>query len=166
MGPASAREHLTRRLRESALEVFRRLPSVVRRQLTHVVAPSYSVGAVAICVDAGGRVLLVRSRQHEAWSLPGGLLKRHESPAAGVTRELAEELGAAVDEAGLSATPHVVVDPVARQVTVIFRLTLDREPVRDGVEVVELGWFACSALPAALLRGTRESLRSFDLLDR
>lgn len=166
MGPASARERATRRLRGSALELFRRLPPVMRRQITHALTPAYSVGAVAVCVDATGRLLLVRSRQHRAWSLPGGLLKRAETPSAAVVRELAEELGVVVGEAQLGDRPHVVVDPQARQVTVVYRLTLDREPVRDGVEVLEIGWFPCTALPGALLRGTRESLRLCALLDR
>lgn len=134
--------------------------------MTHLVAPTYAVGAVAVCVDAEGRVLLVRSRQHRAWSLPGGLLKRRESPAAGLARELEEELGVVVGEAELDHNPRVVVDPTARQVTVVYRLTLHRTPVRDGVEVMEVCWFHSSELPGALLRGTRESLRFFDLIDR
>ena len=36
---------------------------------------------------------------------------------------------------------------------------------RDGVEVLELGWFAADRLPPALLRGTRESLALYDFLD-
>jgi len=166
MGPAGARDAISRGLRESALELFRRLPSTVRRQVTHRVAPTYSVGAVAVCEDAEGRVLLVRSRQQRAWSLPGGLLKRHEAPAAAVARELAEELGVVADEEELGQTPRVVVDPDARQVTVVYRLTLRHAPVRDGVEVVEVGWFHCSTLPSALLRGTRESIGFFSSLDR
>lgn len=166
MSRAGARETTARRLKESALDVFRWLPPVVRRQLTHAITPTYCVGAVAVCLDPAGRVLLVRSRHHRAWSLPGGLLKRGETPSAAIVRELGEELGAAVAEAALGDRPRVVVDPAMRQVTVVYRLTLDREPVGDGIEVVEVGWFSLAALPSALLRGTRESLRLCDVLDR
>jgi len=161
-----AREVVARRAHTSALALFRGLPVAVRLMLTHAISPAYCVGAVAVCVDSEHRVLLVHSRHQNAWSLPGGLLKRRETPSAALTRELREELGVAVDVADLDAAARVLVDPRSRQVTVVFGLTLPATPVADGVEVVEVGWFAAPDLPAALLRGTRESLDLLAPFDR
>lgn len=59
-----------------------------------------SLGARALVVDEIGRVLLVKHTYDSFWYLPGGGVKRGESLAAAVIRELEEEValaGAAID---------------------------------------------------------------------
>ena len=65
--------------------------------------PSAASGAirrgVKALVSTGGAVLLVREEHDDGsafWTLPGGGLRPSESPAAGLRRELREELGCAV----------------------------------------------------------------------
>lgn len=43
--------------------------------------------------DAGGRLLLVRQRDMEIWSTPGGMIEPDERPADAVVREVWEETG-------------------------------------------------------------------------
>jgi len=54
------------------------------------------IEAAAVIVVWEGRLLLLRNSYRAEPSLPGGLLKRGETPAAGASRELAEEVGLVV----------------------------------------------------------------------
>lgn len=148
-------------LTRAAYDVFRRSPITVRRLAIRLLTPNYTVGAVAVCEDREGRVLLVRSRQHHGWGLPGGLVQRGEEPVDGLARELAEEIGIVVPADVLATTrSHTVVDPSTQQVTVVFAVTLERRPAVDGTEVMEARWFAEPDLPTALVHGTYESLEA------
>ena len=155
----------------TALEAFRRSPRVLRRLVVRMSTPNYTLGAVAVCLDSAGRVLLVRSRHHASWGLPGGLVRRGEQPVDGVTRELREELGVEVQLSSASdpaaqpitdlpgrSVSRTYVDTRAQQVTVVFVVDGPVTPRPDGVEVVRADWFDPTALPAHLVRGTRETL--------
>jgi 8-oxo-dGTP diphosphatase len=150
-------------MRKQALSVFRRLPDPMRRSVVHVATPSYTVGAVAVLRRRDERIALVRQRHSEGWALPGGLLRRGEATAAGLVREIAEELGIALEPSDLPI-PYAAVNARVRRVDVVYFIDapagtrLRRE---DEVEVTGTGWFALDALPevsdptADILRAVR-----------
>ena len=57
----------------------------------------------AAVIERDGRILICRRRADQRhplkWEFPGGKLEAEESPADGLARELAEELGIRVEEA-------------------------------------------------------------------
>jgi 8-oxo-dGTP diphosphatase len=55
-------------------------------------ARSRGEGAL-VAIYVGSELLLVRSSYRVGWHLPGGGVRRHESPEAAARRELAEEIG-------------------------------------------------------------------------
>ncbi|GAA1589295.1 NUDIX hydrolase [Kribbella hippodromi] len=55
--------------------------------------PRKRVAAGVLFRSADGRVLLVEPSYKSNWEIPGGVVEADESPWAGATRELAEELG-------------------------------------------------------------------------
>jgi 8-oxo-dGTP diphosphatase len=55
------------------------------------------IAASAVVFGSAGRVLLVRSSKRGEWELPGGKVRKAESPNAGVVREVKEESGLRVE---------------------------------------------------------------------
>jgi ADP-ribose pyrophosphatase YjhB (NUDIX family) len=147
------------------MEVFRRMPGPFRRAVVHAVAPSYSVGAVAVLRRPDGHLALVEQRHSLGWALPGGLMNRGESAAAGLVREIAEELGVVLDPASLPV-PYAAVSPSARRVDVVYFVDVDgsaRLRSEDDVEVTRTGWFPLDALPQ-LSEPTYDILRAVRVL--
>jgi 8-oxo-dGTP diphosphatase len=77
----------------------------MRQLFLRVLNPSYMVGAMALIQDDQGRVLVLEHtyRRRVPWGLPGGWLKRAESPEVGLAREVLEETGLRVRVDGLLA---------------------------------------------------------------
>jgi 8-oxo-dGTP diphosphatase len=137
------------RLHLFLLQVFRVTPPGVRRQIVRAVAPKYSVGATCLIERADGRVLLVCQSYRSYWGLPGGLLKRRESPADGARREVAEEVALAVE---LLGEPAVVVEPRLQRVDLVYRARpaggIDPDDARAcTAEIEKVGWFHPDRLP-------------------
>ena len=76
----------------------------------HTTSVTRRVGAIVACVDASGRVLLVRQRGGPfagAWLLPGGGVEDGESPEDAVRRETREETGCELMQLAHVATYEV-----------------------------------------------------------
>lgn len=151
-------------LRRLGLRTFRRLPLWARRRLVRTATPNYTLGALVLLRDREGRLLLLRQPPESAWSLPGGLLARGESPERAAVRELAEETGvrlASDDVAPMS--PNAQVHSDAQQVDLVFTATVDDPAIAvDRVEVAEAGWFSPDRFPP-LTRATARLLSCYDL---
>jgi ADP-ribose pyrophosphatase YjhB (NUDIX family) len=128
--------------------VWARLPRRVRRNLVRLGTPSHTVGAMGI-VEDGERVLLVQLSYRRGWGLPVGLLQRGEQPAAALVREVAEEVGIAVELLGV---PTVVVESRVRRVDIVFRCRpapgVDpASAVACSAEIIEARWWPSDDLP-------------------
>lgn len=140
---------LRRRVHRLALRAFRRVPRPWRRRIVRAVSPSFTVGAICLIERSDGRILLIRHSYRERWGIPGGLLKRGEDPDAGAVREVAEEVGMAVELVG---APAVVVAAEYQRVDVIYRArpvanARPDDATPTSAEIQELRWFAPDALP-------------------
>jgi 8-oxo-dGTP diphosphatase len=136
------------RLHALLLSVFRRIPQWLRRRIIHSIAPSFTVGAVAVLRSDSGQLLLLRERHHSGWSLPGGLLGRGEEPSAALVRELSEEIGVMIERDSVgTAVPFV--DAQVRRLDLVFTLALPpgADVSAQEPEVLEARWFAPDALP-------------------
>src|SRR5688500_17795294 len=109
---------MRRAVHTGLLKIFRRLPTRWRLRVVHVLAPTFTVGAICVIDRGDGHVLLVRHSYRNNWGFPGGLLKRGEEAVDGARRESLEEVGLDIE---IVAEPTVVVAPDARRVDVVYR---------------------------------------------
>jgi 8-oxo-dGTP diphosphatase len=152
-------------VKKAAFEAFRRLPDPLRRATVHALAPSYTVGAVAVLRRPDGRVVFVDQRHSGGWALPGGLLRRGEPAAEALVREVCEEIGLDLQSTPLPV-PLAAVTARVRRLDVVFVIDVpDTVVVRaaDAAEVRGIAWFSLDALPE-VTDPTLEILRSVRLL--
>lgn len=145
-------------LRRLLVRIFRALPFGAQRRIARATTPNYTVGSVVLLRDASDRLLLVNQSGLSGWALPGGHLKRRESPEAGAVRELREETAIHLDTQSLQpTTPNAIVYSPIRQVDVVFTATVDPETAMrpDTTEVVEVGWFDPAELPQLTMTTAR-----------
>ncbi|MDP3949930.1 NUDIX domain-containing protein [Microbacterium sp.] len=105
--------------------------------------PDIHVSA-AIIHDADGRVLVVRKHGTTKFMQPGGKPEAGESAAQTLARELDEELGLKVDEAGLRPLGRFISaaanEPGHRVIADAFALTIEADAVAVQAELAELRW--------------------------
>jgi 8-oxo-dGTP diphosphatase len=106
------------------------------------------VGAlVAVYVDQ--KLLLLQSSYRTTWNLPGGGVRRGETPETAARRELAEEIGLIATT--LSPAGYVHGNWGSRRTEVhFFELRLDRLPELrlDNREIIAARWVLPDELPA------------------
>lgn len=87
---------------------------------------------VAVLIFHQGRVLAVRHSYRQGLGIPGGRMDPGEVPEQAAIREIREELGLDLSNAGLVYLQHV-------RNTHYYRAVLDREPVIriDNREIIE-----------------------------
>lgn len=139
----------------------------VRNRLRHL-AGQKSIGVAALIHrgapgDTTTTVLLVRHSYRPGWCLPGGGLKRGETPLAAITRELSEEVG-------LSLTTRPVLFQIYHQpwfgmsdYPILYIIdgeaSFDQTPhIADPLELLEIRWFALGDLPADIAAATRSRI--------
>jgi ADP-ribose pyrophosphatase YjhB (NUDIX family) len=116
-----------------------------------------SVTGVKCVLSDGPNVLLVRHTYgSRRWNLPGGAVKRGESPRDAVAREMAEELGISPER--WTPLGEVRGQMHGRHDTMhCFGAELDgRELTIDPVEIASARWFPREQLPPQLARYVRQ----------
>jgi ADP-ribose pyrophosphatase YjhB (NUDIX family) len=123
-----------------------------------------TIGVRALLLDRDGRVALVRHTYADHWYLPGGGVKKGESIADALMRELTEEVAIAdaviervlgvYHSRGEGKDDHIVIFVVRTAASGI----LDRA---DRREIEQAGWFTLDDLPEATSPATRRRIAEY-----
>jgi len=112
--------------------------------------------AVKAVIIRDHKILLVKERDDEWWSLPGGGIDHGETPAEALIRELAEELGLApadikTDGRVILATAGAVVGGIPKA-NLFYRVNVAIEHIHPSTADVEKsGWFTATELATLYL---------------
>ncbi len=118
-------------------------------------------GARAIVVDEKGEVLLVKhSYGSQYWYLPGGGVKRGESPEQAVRREICEELEIHLDETVAFGQYTNQVEGKIDTVY-IYCARIQRQPAKTSPEIALARWFPVDHLPVDTSPATRRRLTEY-----
>ena len=118
-------------------------------------------GVAMIAQDFEGRLLLLRhSYGPPGWYLPGGGIRRVETPAQAAERELKEETGCQAEgirpvgtfDDVVSGSPHTAH---------LFACSTNDQPVPDGREVIEARFFPRHSMPEPLSPRTRARIEAW-----
>ena len=115
-----------------------------------------------VILTCQGKLLLEKRGDCDLWGLPGGGVKRQETPAQAITREIYEELGLRVRpeqfrKLGVYGEPGRIAayrdGSIWRMVIVVFGLELEQEPTMTiSAESKDLKFF------------TKEEIRDIDIV--
>lgn len=100
-------------------------------------------------IRCNDEILMIKNTyKHGLWTFPGGGIKRGETPRDAAIRESMEEVGIRltnIKEIGrFSANEEYKKDTVF----VFAANSTSKEAKMDKFEILEMGWFAISSLPA------------------
>ncbi len=118
-------------------------------QLRALLWPRPGRGVKCVITDRE-RVLLVRHTygQRRTWYLPGGVMRRRETPLSAAAREMEEELGLRdLDWRELGAR-DMSIDGLPVQLTCLHAELSDPTVRLDPVEIAEARWFDLRRLPS------------------
>jgi 8-oxo-dGTP pyrophosphatase MutT (NUDIX family) len=111
------------------------------------------LSGVKCVLTSGDEVLLVRHTYGpRVWDLPGGAIKRSESPVTAASREMGEELGVSIDDWQPLGEVAVTLDHRVDHVHCFSAESPTRELTIDLGELAVARWFPRHALPAKLGR--------------
>lgn len=112
--------------------------------------------------DGDGRILLVQDRETGVWGFPGGIVEPDELPADAAVRETWEESRVFVELTGITgvlggnrcSSTYPNGDRIAWVVTVFGARVISGNPVGDGTETVDAGFFGADEIATLPLRNS------------
>jgi ADP-ribose pyrophosphatase YjhB (NUDIX family) len=107
-------------------------------------------GVKAILTHDGELLLVQHTYGPRRWELPGGGLRRGESPLEGIRRELREELAVEIRDLRLIAYGSGSGRQVNRAISVFAAELPSRAVTPDAREIERAEWYLPDALPARL----------------
>lgn len=145
------------------MALFEWLPSgalTMAKEAARILLRRPFVGVAVVATRGNGDVLLIKRGDTGQWGLPGGVLEWGETLHQNLERELAEETGCPLLQAGrlvgVYAAPER--DPRVHAVTVLVEAKVGDEAAgaENPLEVTDVAFFAPDQVPRPLSFGAEE----------
>lgn len=111
----------------------------------------HPAAAVAL-FDSGGNILLLRRKDNDKWTMPGGTLDFGESLTDCAVREVREETGLQIRITGLIGTytdPHILIaysdGEVRQEFTLVYAAEIEAGSLKIDDESKEVAWVPLSS---------------------
>lgn len=125
-----------------------------------VVRPT-TFGARVILIS-NNKVLLVQPRRARYWNLPGGGIKKNETPEQGALRELYEETGIHINKTDyILGTYYSQREGKRDTVTIVVVHTDSTHVPKLEIEIQQAVWFPWDQLPETVTRPTRWRIEEY-----
>ncbi len=118
----------------------------------------FTIGVFGIITDNDGRVLLCHRRDYDLWNLPGGGVKRGESPFDALTREIKEETGL---EAKPTHLTGVYSKPHKNEIVLSFVCQITGGEITLTDEADKIEYFEVGKIPKNTLLKQVERIKEY-----
>jgi len=126
----------------------------ILREIARILLRRPLVGIAAVARRADGRILLVKRGDTGTWALPGGTLEWGEVSAETLRRELREEAGATMLEAGRLLGVYTAPERDTRLhgVTIVVECTVadELDGPKNPIEIHDACFFSTDEVPRPL----------------
>ncbi len=137
-------------------QMFAQLSDAPLERVQNLFIPETGYPTPKIDLRAGviknNKILLVREREDDCWTLPGGWADVCETPSRGVVREVFEESGFVVNEPRLISVKDRAIHPYIPEYPfhiykMFFVCSLVSGSPEVNIEISEIGFFELNNLP-------------------
>ena len=126
-------------------------------RIMRVFNDEFLIGVTGVVLDDKNKVLLVKHtyRDGDAWSLPGGYIKKGEHPKEGLEREIKEETGLTVS---VDERMKIRTDRQTARLDITYKGVFIGGEFQPSKEVTEANFFSFNNLPIL----TKDQLKFID----
>lgn len=116
---------------------------------------TFGIGVFAIIFDSQNKVLICHRRDYDLWNLPGGSLKKGESPWEGIIREVKEETGLDVK---IESLQGIYSKPEKNEVVFSFLCVPTGGELMINDEADKIEYFSFADIPKNFSQKQRERI--------
>lgn len=117
---------------------------------------------VKCLVEQDGRFLMIRNTYGEKhWTLPGGGIKKGESPEHAVLREVKEEVGISLNSVKKLSEYQSNKEYKLDTIHCFYAKTTNTELSIDNGEILEAAWFSLESMPKFRSTATEKVLNLY-----
>lgn len=115
---------------------------------------------VRIIIECKDKILLVKTRYSSQWYLPGGNVRKKETPSNAIKRELQEECGIILNQCEIVGIYSNFVESKNDHI-ILFISKIPNKNTTSGLEIELCQFFSINSLPTNISPGTRRRIEEY-----